>query len=750
MHVHEAAANAAGQVAIACGKSAGISLSHLQSRCLAVYGAGAFHVRFKDIERLQSLEPASLEDYVRHVVRGAYKDVLPPGQLDANVDLCVTEAVKKCPVGARAGPYINWTSLSDLRKQGCELPDVMPAGIVVVVGEVSLGADDVSTGYCMVPDGEIAVDLTAVCHRTLMQKQRGTELLKQKLPHEAEEEYISALHLAMKCDLMLECECRCNLALLLLRRHEYKECVKHCDAVIEVGPRAGKPLSAKAHYRRAQARFELRDLQGALNDCLASAQHSDDAGITALEIRVRKELERNVGPKKAEPVAPPQDGEACSQPRFLIMMASHIAAMHRATLLASCLQSIVDQTHPFRLLISWSAASPELQSAASDVIRRAVAASSEKFGESTITVFYSARPLQQFEHYRLLFDLHDKAHERSGQHFSDKWILFSDDDDIWHPRRVAGFIDLLQWVYNSQHEGELNAVLVPWCVQRKEPHIDHPMCAADVGKMISDGTLSIQEELQPQVDGASLLGETSAPRGEYWQYAVRYSVAQEFFTRVANRSLLANQFCDCAFGSFVQHWNEGNICVHPGYSPACGNWMYYYRTKEAGGAGAQAHQGKVDNSVLPLSNSRRSEVLDCDRALAKHVYSQCVTGEGRAMRMVRGMEKDPEFTARLNGDVFPMSDEALRQLLRNKALEERPAAGCSDPDCTNPGCNFQRDMWDLLHAPDVTTLDEVTAMVANIRRTAELRVCWDFGRHWAKPEIGQEMWQVWEIGRAHV
>ena len=200
-------------------------------------------------------------------------------------------------------------------------------------------------------------------------------------------------------------------------------------------------------------------------------------------------------------------------------------------------------------------------------------------------------------------------------------------------------------------------MLAPWCVQGPAAsHIGHPTSAADVGKMLSDGTFSILDQSQPRhgdaASGASLEQQASrVPRGEYWQYAVQYSVLQEFFLRAAaNPSLLANQFCGRAFGGFVQQWGEGRICVPPGYSSA-----------------APFLSSAVPGCSVPELRSSRTPLL-----------------KSRAQLLRSGAPQFPESAAQFLSSSIPGVSSSVLELLQSSSV---PGLSGSVPELRRLSCS---------------------------------------------------------------
>lgn len=172
-------------------------------------------------------------------------------------------------------------------------------------------------------------------------------------------------------------------------------------------------------------------------------------------------------------------------------------------------------------------------------------------------------PKRQFVQYREL--LKRAAADLSGEN---TFILFSDDDDLWHPQRVACY---LNWFDNMIQMGTPPDVISRMTsIQAREqttPGLPCEVCQTnnsnDVDAMLRCGCVTI--ELLALEKGPMLL--------EYHQYAVRPRVLQEFLEKHV-QLVETNRFADMEFRQFVRTYDDEKGCTGQLVPP---HWMYFYR-----------------------------------------------------------------------------------------------------------------------------------------------------------------------------
>ena len=222
--------------------------------------------------------------------------------------------------------------------------------------------------------------------------------------------------------------------------------------------------------------------------------------------------------------------------------------------------------------VSWHAATHS--STLRDIVHRTLPA--------TWRTLEQATPHTQFEH---LASLVNDAINRGGP---PQWVCFTDDDDLWSPRRSKLLTAECRDTGPSTH-----ALL---CRRKARPassprpgtsgaagssgggdgatgrRSEEPSSAADVEAMLASGAAALCNSRR--VD-ATLHDQTSPEafhRAEYFDYVVRFE-ALAHFTRRAPPALLHHRLCDMGF----TRWVRDNCTVRdfePLASPR--EWVYWY------------------------------------------------------------------------------------------------------------------------------------------------------------------------------
>ena len=254
----------------------------------------------------------------------------------------------------------------------------------------------------------------------------------------------------------------------------------------------------------------------------------------------------------------------------ITFLASHIATPAKLDALRACLQSAVNQSWikshsrpALCLMVSWSAANAELacavRSLLADIIPEQIAL--EQMGT-----------LSQFDHYRQLAVLvcHLSSAVRRWL-----WVGFSDDDDIWHPRRVETFYAGMSQV---EREPTVTQLRFPWFAVRAENSSAVARSTADVDSMLARGAARLWNTDASEMDSS-----------EHWTAIARFALFDAFLA-VAPPKLLANRFADLAWERFSAQFSQdarGRPVVEGGESvmvawTADQPWMYFYNVPPGG------------------------------------------------------------------------------------------------------------------------------------------------------------------------
>ena len=288
---------------------------------------------------------------------------------------------------------------------------------------------------------------------------------------------------------------------------------------------------------------------------------------TALYKTVRNHVEASAaaGCARRQPERPAPTSWAClgdgapgspdDAPLELVaFLASHVGSEDRVAKLARCLAS-VDGAALDGVYLSWSA----------DEAVAADAAAVVDFFTSRIPGFAASRVegrASQFEHFaRLAFAL-------GGDGGGDAWVLFSDDDDVWHPDRATAY-------RAAANAARADASCVV-CSRLARPAggAAAPADAAAVAAAVAAGRAA-----------------TTDAYDEYFSYCCRRRVLDAFFA-VATDDLRRCQYCDVAWYRYLTS-REASRAFAPRDAR---NWLYFY-DKTASGASARVEVREQHRAV---------------------------------------------------------------------------------------------------------------------------------------------------------
>ena len=203
------------------------------------------------------------------------------------------------------------------------------------------------------------------------------------------------------------------------------------------------------------------------------------------------------------------------------LLASHISSPRRLQYLQQCLRSIAAQTDaPAALYLSWYA---------DDVLAPAVKSAFESVGLGSmrfVPLQQSAR-LSQYEHLRRALE-RAQAEMPAGQAAS-TWLSFSDDDDLWHPRRI----ELIRHACVQHPDAQALAFGI----------YAHPV---DDACREAATAQDVDKALDRRQGGLFLCAS------EIFQFAVRPHVLQAFFT-AEPASVIRHKFADVRFSQYLRH-----------------------------------------------------------------------------------------------------------------------------------------------------------------------------------------------------
>jgi hypothetical protein len=211
---------------------------------------------------------------------------------------------------------------------------------------------------------------------------------------------------------------------------------------------------------------------------------------------------------------------------MIILCASHINSAQRLIYLNSMIISWYNQTIQKPLYISISY----------DIhIKREIIKLMEHWKNKTTFFNFTIRhgKCSQFEHYNYLLN--------ENKSFSDKWILFTDDDDLWNTNRIEKYLEYI-------HHVKLDYFSIP--------------------NTITNDYLYISFINEIDLDKCN-----KYPVNEYFNYCIKYTKLIETINNVKEKFDLSNPTFDLYFTTYLT-FNDTNS-LNKNFSK--NEWLYFYR-----------------------------------------------------------------------------------------------------------------------------------------------------------------------------
>lgn len=227
---------------------------------------------------------------------------------------------------------------------------------------------------------------------------------------------------------------------------------------------------------------------------------------------------------------------------IIALMASYVDSEQRLIYLQQCLESIASQTVQPELLLIGICFQEPYKTRLMEMLN----AETQKMPFLRVKSF-GVRISSQFQIYRTLMRW-VPTNEKT-------WLIFSDDDDLWHPLRMYAF---------SSCVGNANDDVIVCRV---------PQLASGKSSAIKTW-LDVSESVKHKRLKMDCVGR------EYVTNCVRLKVIQDFFNLPNVDGLLSNAVCDLYFSTYVQLYH-GQLIVfdqkNSPISPYEETWLYFYR-----------------------------------------------------------------------------------------------------------------------------------------------------------------------------
>lgn len=255
-------------------------------------------------------------------------------------------------------------------------------------------------------------------------------------------------------------------------------------------------------------------------------------------------------------------------PCIVALLACHVSSQQRLDYLLHCLRSVAAQQEqlPDVLYLSWSAQSAELMSSATTAL-----ATMQLPFRLVLLPQRQPQRLSQYEH--LSHALAGAERESTRRRAAATWLVFSDDDDLWHPRRTS-----LVRLACAAATANIEAIVFPIYAYPLDERAQAARTCAEVDACLS------------QRSAALWLGPC-----EVFQFAVRPGLLRRFLA-TEPPAVLRHRFADVRFAQYVRQQHKRHVQVPSAAqlmslcdggsgataAPAeeewlSANWMYFYR-----------------------------------------------------------------------------------------------------------------------------------------------------------------------------
>lgn len=210
-----------------------------------------------------------------------------------------------------------------------------------------------------------------------------------------------------------------------------------------------------------------------------------------------------------------------------------------------------------------------------------------------VRILKNKTPKLQFVHFQIMFNKLDEYFP-CDQKTQESFILFSDDDDLWHPERVYAY----KQTWNHMKD-EHRAITSSLCTGRTVTHLN-PICkkhddTVSVDDMLECGCAIFNTPPQLHENKPTLLME-------YHQYAMKRFIVGEFLED--NLALIrCNRFADVQFRCFVHTYQPK--AFKTGWMEPPSGWLYFYRGKRFDYASVTQPVTDQDGDPFAPENIRR-------------------------------------------------------------------------------------------------------------------------------------------------
>jgi len=314
---------------------------------------------------------------------------------------------------------------------------------------------------------------------------------------------------------------------------------------------------------------------------------------------------------------------------LIALMAVHMQTEARLVKFQRTLKSITAQCAmevDLVVAVSWDAVGPDLSQGVQQALRDAVEGKPTVDGDRAIPIIsvQQQHRLSQFQHFQealRVAEVHLAGRGGEGAH----WVIFSDDDDIWHERRVAEFArairshPFLEGVASFATTTRANVRAPERSGETPVPEDELPRNAEDVEVFLNSGRGVRHEDLKTCREWAEL--RATGPDGllvpwdldlECFDFCPRMRILREFFASTSE-TVLQHRFCDlrlCEFLQTYQCFGQELGLELAFFEPDC--WMYFY-----------AHAGReLDEFEKSIENPQESDKAEVGNLNSEHASAE--------------------------------------------------------------------------------------------------------------------------------
>jgi len=282
---------------------------------------------------------------------------------------------------------------------------------------------------------------------------------------------------------------------------------------------------------------------------------------------------------------------------IIALVAAHIRSEARAKRFKHTLRSIKEQ-HPCTgdvevvVALSWSASTPELRSMVAEIVDNFTS------GDDSYLTRYAveqSEPHSQFQHMLKGLAIAEAELRERRRAAPDKigkrsvWVMFGDDDDLWHSMRVAEYVNAIQThpmldgvgVFSTSTRANIKE-------GRRVAEDDMPNTVWEVDRFMAlgrgarldnhDSHRAWRHKLCEAGDDADLLPVPDLLPQEYFDFVPRLRIFHEYFTVIAPE-IVAHRYCDLRLLEWLRVYPRSGkeLGLEMSFfdpNPEC--WMYFY------------------------------------------------------------------------------------------------------------------------------------------------------------------------------